>query len=113
MPETAASNDGAWVRHRRLSKRFAALSQRTTLVALAAGTGKSTLTVLLNEALSRKVDPMRFIEHHIRRLPTSVHYNAEELRNFLGFPPPDVLYFADASAPPNWQALREILRSSG
>ena len=119
-PETSASD--ALARHDSLSKRFAALSKRTTLVALAPGTGKSTLTVLLNEALARKVDPLQFVELHIRRLPRSLHYTAETLREVLGFAPPVCQYFADADAAfespdPRWrlrvEKLRVIAQTSG
>ena len=54
-PQPAASDYRSC--HIRLSKRFAALSTRVILVALAPGTGKSTLTALLNEALRRKSGP--------------------------------------------------------
>ncbi|CAE7633060.1 unnamed protein product [Symbiodinium sp. CCMP2592] len=96
--ETEASVGDPQAQHSRLSKRFAALSRRATLVALAPGTGKSTLTALLNEALRRKVDPKQFVEYHLDRLPKSVHYNAEALREFLGFPAPEFVYFADADS---------------
>ena len=84
-------------------------------MALAPGTGKSTLTALLNEALARKAEPMRFVEYHLEKLPRSVHYNAEGLREFLGFLPPEVLYFADAdsvhdSPDPYWRQRVENLR---
>ncbi|CAE7393905.1 unnamed protein product [Symbiodinium natans] len=119
-PETTGSEELA--RYFRLSKRFAALSKRTTLVALAPGTGKSTLTVLLNEALARKVDPMQFIELSIARLPKSLHYTAETLREVLGFGPPAFQYFADADAvfelpDPQWKPrvdkLRQIVDTVG
>ena len=111
-PETAAALDDPQAQHSRLSKRFAALSTRVILVALAPGTGKSTLTALLNEALRRKVDPKPFVEYHLDRLPKSVHYNAEALREFLGFPPPEFLYFGDAdsvfnSPDPYWRTRVE------
>ena len=109
-PQPAASDYRSC--HIRLSKRFAALSTRVILVALAPGTGKSTLTALLNEALRRKVDPKPFVEYHLDRLPKSVHYNAEALREFLGFPPPEFLYFGDAdsvfnSPDPYWRTRVE------
>ena len=66
------------------------------------------MTVLLNEALARRVDPMEFVELHLDRLPKSISYNAEKLRDVLGFAPPQVQYFADAdavieSSDPYWQ----------
>ncbi|CAE7236375.1 unnamed protein product [Symbiodinium natans] len=91
-----------------LSKRFKSLSKRAILVSLAPGTGKTTLTVLLNEALARRVDPMEFVQLHLGRLPKSMCYHAGKLREVLGFAPPQVQHFADAdavieSSDPYWQ----------
>ncbi|CAE7257672.1 unnamed protein product [Symbiodinium natans] len=113
-PEPGTAVCDALARHDSLSKRFAALSKRATLVALAPGTGKSTLTVLLNEALARKVDPMQFVELHIGRLPKSVHYTALALREALGFKAPVCEYFADSdvvleSLDPRWRPRAEKL----
>ena len=98
--------------HERLIKRFASLSERATLVALAPGTGKSTLAVLLNEAFERNVDPVEFVQLHIGKLPKLAHYSGEKLREVMGFAPPAVWYFADAdvvfdSSDPYWKTRIE------
>ena len=67
-------------------------------MSMAPGAGKSTLAVPLNEAFERNVDPVEFVQLDIGKLPKSVHYSGEKLREVMGFAPPSVWYFAEADA---------------